>query len=89
MKVFLKDQDENYYAADDLLLAVQSKVMRSRFKYNNASEVINLPSIEGEILKSIIAWLQLPQPETLLIQFFALASPGEFSKMLRLSAIIL
>ena len=65
MKVFLKDKDENYYAADDLLLAVQSKVMRSRFKYNNASEVINLPSIEGEILKSIIAWLQLPQPETL------------------------
>ena len=65
MKVFLKDKDENYYAADDLLLAVQSKVMRSRFKYNNASEVINLPSIEGEILKSIIAWLYLPQPETL------------------------
>ena len=65
MKVFLKDKDDNCHPVEDILLAVQSKMMRSSFKYSDSSQVINLPSIEGEILKSIIAWLQLPQPETL------------------------
>ena len=65
MKVFLKDKDGKCYPVQDLLIAVQSKVLRSRFKYNNSSEVVNLPSIEGEVLERIIAWLSRPQPETL------------------------
>ena len=65
MKFILKDKNGNAYPVEDLLLAVQSKVMRSRFKYNDASEVVNLPTIEGPVLERIIAWLYRPQPETL------------------------
>ena len=40
-------------------------MLRSCFKYSDSSEVIDLPSVEGDILKRIIAWLHCPQPETL------------------------
>ena len=64
MKVYLKDKDGNCHPVEDLFIAVQSKVLRSRFKYNS-SEVVNLPSIEGHVLEKIVAWLYRPQPETL------------------------
>ena len=63
MKVFLIGKDGIAIPVEDILIAVQSKVIRTRFKYNDSSEVIDLPSIEGEILKRIIAWLHCPQPE--------------------------
>ena len=65
MKVLLKDKDGNCYPVEDILIAVQSKVLRTRFKYNDSSDIIDLPSVEGDILKRIIAWLHRPQPKTL------------------------
>ena len=65
MKVLLRDKNGNCHPVEDILLAVQSKVLRSCFKYSDSSEVIDLPLVEGDILKKIIAWLHCPQPETL------------------------
>ena len=65
MKVFLKDKDGKRHPVEDLLIAVQSKVLRSCFKYSKFSEVVSLPSIDGAILGKMIDWVNHPQPETL------------------------
>ena len=64
MKVLLRDKNGNSHPVEDILLAVQSKVLRSCFNYSDSTEVIDLP-IEGDVLKKIIAWVHRPQPETL------------------------
>ena len=74
MKVLLIGKDGIAHPVEEILIAVQSKVIRTRFKYNDSSEVIDLPSIEGDILKRIIAWVHRPQPETLELDKAAFAS---------------
>ena len=66
MKVYLQDKNGDCHPVEDNLGAVQSKVLKSCFKYS--PEIIlplPLPSIEGEILAKIIAWVNRPQCETL------------------------
>ena len=66
MKVYLRDKTGVCHPVEDILMAVQSKVLRDCFRYSESSEaILPLQSIDGEILVRIIAWVNHPQPETL------------------------
>ena len=65
MKVYLQDKNGDCHPVEDNLVAVQSKVLRACFKYSQSEAILPLPSIEGEILAKIIAWVYRPKPESL------------------------
>ena len=66
MKVYLRDKQGFCHPVEDLLIAVQSKVLRRGFQYSEPSAaILPLPEIDGEILDRIISWVNRPHPETL------------------------
>ena len=65
MKALLKDKEGVHHPVENVLIAVQSKVLRKIFQCMKPSEVLSLPSIKGEILQEIICWIHQPYLETL------------------------
>ena len=68
MKVILKDKRGVCHPVEEKLIVIQSNVIRECLEFSvpqSSEDILPLPSIEGEILAKIIAWVNRPQPESL------------------------